>query len=160
MAGRSARVRQTSHDLDAIMRLPEEQRRTLSHGDDTPRPPATTTLQGNFTSSPSQDSFNTTPSILNTEHTHHTTKRLGFLGEMLSSASGSSASTVRGSSSNQIPASRSHTRADSTNLLRESATSPTPGVSSSSGLHLKGHPSPSKVSETCHNVLLSFQQRN
>lgn len=138
MAGRSAHTRapRISTEGDPNMRTPEHPRRSLSQGDDTPRPPGLL----------SQD----TPSVTSTQFQgnseqspYSTTKRLGFLGEMLSSSSGSgtSASTLRGSQSNQLPASRSHARAESANLLREAAPSPAPTMTSS-----KAHPSPSKVS--------------
>ncbi|KAI0700903.1 HbrB-like-domain-containing protein [Cytidiella melzeri] len=109
------------------MRTPERQRRSLSQ--DTPRPSLNAHDIGSATSSLFHNSA---------EQSQPLPKRLGFLGEMLSSNNGVSAST-RGLS-NQIPiASRSHSRADSANLLRESAASPVPAMTS------KAHPSPSKI---------------
>ena len=83
----------------------------------------------------------------------HSNKRLGFLGEklgerLLSSTSVSSSSTLRGASTAQLLP-RSHSRAESTNLLglsRDATASPVASVSTSSSPMAKAHTSPSKVS--------------
>ena len=83
----------------------------------------------------------------------HSNKRLGFLGErlgekLLSSTSVSSSSTLRGTSTAPLLP-RSHSRAESTNLLglsRDATASPVASMSSSSSPMAKAHTSPSKVS--------------
>lgn len=139
------------------MRTPERTRRSLSQGDDTPRPSGLGIFQG-ASPSPTHDAI-----FHNSADHGHAAKRLGFLGEkLLSSAnSGSSTSTVRGTT-NPIHTSRSHSRAESANLLsRDVAPSPTPGMAASSAHHAKAHASPSKVSMTanCIGVVVSAAVR-
>ena len=166
MASRSARGRRASQDSAFLlsMRTPERQRRSLSQGDDTPRPsgvlqgsavPTTTSGSSSSNTAPMAQSHisdnNLAPSIFHAGTEHGTSKRLGFLGEKLlsSSNSGLSASTLRGTPVSQLLP-RSHSRADSANLLglsRESTASPAPSsMSTSPSQFAKGHTSPSKVS--------------
>lgn len=145
MAGRSAFTRgpRTSGEGESPMRGSERQRRSLSQSDDTPRQPG---LLANPASSHDTGSATSSHFHINTDHSQHSSKRLGFLGEMLSSSANSGTSGSTRNQSNQIPP-RSHSRADSANLLREGAASPAPTMS-------KAHPSPSKVrerSETAHH---------
>ena len=118
------------------MRTPEHTRRSLSQGDDIPRPGV---FQG-------ADASSTHDAIFHNSAEHgHAAKRLGFLGDKLlaSTTSGSSTSTVRGNAA-QL---RGHARAESANLLsREMAPSPTPPLAAVTAHHAKGHTSPSKVS--------------
>ena len=139
MASRSARGRRTSQE-SSLMRTPERTRRSLSQGDDTPRPAGPGVFQS-VNPSPNSGSHDA-----NSAEHGHATKRLGFLGERLLSSSTSGSSTLRG-----IPGpttSRSHSRAESANLLlslsRDSTASPAPMAASSSH-HGKVHASPSKV---------------
>lgn len=175
MAGRSARSRRASQDSGLLlnMRTPERQRRSLSQGDDTPRPAGV--LQGAGSAS-----TNTASSSVNTGHSvqmnvgeasiaasllhvgadppsHQSNKRLGFLGEKLlsSSASTAASSTLRGTPTSQLLP-RSHSRAESANLLtlsRESTASPAPSMATTIAASplAKGHTSPSKVS-TCASL--------
>lgn len=176
MAGRSARSRRASQDASLVlgMRTPDRQRRSLSQGDDTPRPlgllqSANNTANGtgnNATSaSPTGqghpgDASTVPPSILHTGADqplpgHTPNKRLGFLGEkLLSSNLSSSASTLRGTPTSQLLP-RSHSRAESANLLglsREGTPSPAPAMAASTSQHTKGHTSPSKVSDIVSRV--------
>jgi hypothetical protein len=139
MASRSARGRRTSQDSASHMRGPERTRRSLSQGDDT----------GVNLPAPGQSHESNTA-----EHSH-ASKRLGFLGEMLlsSAASVSSTSTLRGTPAQA----RSHSRADSANLLsRDASASPVPtsGMAASPAHHAKGHASPSKVSTISSQVTI------
>lgn len=127
------------------MRTPERTRRSLSQGDDTPRPTGLGVFQSvNPSPSPGLHDAN------GAEH-GHATKRLGFLGEkLLSSSTSGSSSTIRG------PSPRSHSRAESANLLlslsRETTASPAP-MAASSTHHAKAHASPSKV---CGDIRSTF----
>ncbi len=134
MAGRSAFVRgpRTSGELDSQMRASERQRRSLSQSDDTLRPPGANPPASHDPGSATSSHFHSSA-----EHSQHPSKRLGFLGEMLSSSNNSGTGGSTRGQPNQIPP-RSHSRADSANLLRENAVSPAPTLS-------KAHPSPSKV---------------
>lgn len=130
------------------MRTPERTRRSLSQGDDTPRPAGPGVFQS-VNPSPNSGSHDA-----NSAEHGHATKRLGFLGERLLSSSTSGSSTLRGTPG---PAtSRSHSRAESANLLlslsRDSTASPAPMAASSSH-HGKVHASPSKlVSREMHRL--------
>ncbi|KAI0093316.1 HbrB-like-domain-containing protein [Irpex rosettiformis] len=137
MAGRSAFSRgpRTSGEWERPIPRPGSERQRRSLSDDTLRPPATPE-PGSATSS----HFHTSG-----DHSQHPSKRLGFLGEMLSSSTNSGTGGSTRGQSNQIPP-RSHSRADSANLLRENAASPAPTMS-------KAHPSPSKlVSREMHRL--------
>ena len=117
------------------MRTPERTRRSLSQGDDTPRP------SGTFQSVPSSHD------AASAEQHGHQTKRLGFLGDKLlasaaAAAAGPSAS-LRGTPS-QL-SSRSHSRADSANLLPRDTPAASPAPMAASASHAKTHASPSKV---------------
>ena len=166
MAGRSARSRRASQDSGILlnMRTPERQRRSLSQGDDTPRPTGVLQGAGSAATSAGSSSLNTGQSVqmhvgdasiaasllhVGADPPGHTpNKRLGFLGEKLLSSSVSATSTLRGTPTSQLLP-RSHSRAESANLLtlREGAASPAPSMATISASPLaKGHTSPSKVS--------------
>lgn len=160
MSGRSAHTRRSSQEPNHLMRTPERGMRSLSHGDDTPRP--TGMLQG---ASPNTATGNDPGSPISSQSTFvdqqlpHPPKRLGFLGEklgevlgekLLSSSSGSS-STQRGTPvAPQLLPARSHSRAESALpfISRETTSSPTPGMSAPTSGQPKGHTSPSKVCVT------------
>ncbi len=143
MAGRSARIRRGSQDSTRMMRTPERPRRSLSQGDDTPRA-AGVMLGTSATPSAAQSHEISASSLFHSGAEH--AKRLGFLGEKLLSTT--SSSTLRGTpTSSTLPTSRSHSRADSANLLsRETTASPALGMATSSSQQGKGHTSPAKVS--------------
>lgn len=147
MASRSARGRQISHDT---MRTPERTRRSLSQGggEDTPRPSASFNRDSPAPPPPHEGGATTQQ---NAVEQSHASKRLGFLGEkLLSSNSVTSSSNGRGTT-HQILPSRSHSRADSANLLsRDAAASPAPSVAATSTTHAKAHQSPSKVRTSRH----------
>ncbi|KAI0633910.1 HbrB-like-domain-containing protein [Trametes polyzona] len=119
------------------MRTPDVQRRRWSsQGDATPRP------ADGHTAHPEPTTTTTTATT--------STRRLGFLGDILLPSAGnislpSPAASVQRSS--PIPhaflPSRSHSRGDSA-LARDNAASPSPAMASSSGQPAKGHTSPSK----------------
>ncbi|KAI0790700.1 HbrB-like-domain-containing protein [Abortiporus biennis] len=119
------------------MRTPERGgQRSLSHGDDTPRPAGA--LQG---ASPTTTIDTGSPPNNLSTLPDHPPKRLGFLGEKLLS-SGSSIAP-------QLLPTRSHSRAESALpfISRDVTASPTPGmIPSTSTQQSKGHTSPSKVS--------------
>jgi hypothetical protein len=137
MSGRSAftRAPRTSGDWDSSSaRAPERQRRSLSQDTHRQLLPISSHTPDAATASTSATSPH---SNTNADTNQHLPKRLGFLGDMLSNSS--TAAATRNQQSNQIPPGRSHSRADSANLLRETTASPAPTITA------KAHPSPSKV---------------
>ncbi|GJE96768.1 HbrB domain-containing protein [Phanerochaete sordida] len=131
------------------MRTPERTRRSLSQGDDTPRPAGLGVFHS-VNPSPNSGSHDA-----NSADHAHASKRLGFLGEKLLSSSSASSSALRAAAS--ANASRSHSRADSANLLslpRDATASPTPmAAAAGHSHHSKAHASPSKlVSREMHRL--------
>lgn len=151
MAGRSAQSRRASQDVGLLVRPPDRGRRSHSIGDDTPRPTGLlhSTSSGTSASTPGE-SASPPKSPPNLYPLHDPLpKKLGFFGEkLLSSSSGSSNSTLRPNPNIALLLpTRSQSRADTlASVSRDTAASPTPGMSGSSNQTNKGHTSPSKVS--------------
>ena len=151
MASRSAQSRRASQDASVLLKTPERARRSLSQGDDTPRP--TGVLFGASAGNIQNNDSGSPPNPHPLPEPTPPTKRLGFLSEKLSlsSNSGSSSATLRAlSPAPSLLPSRSHTRAESAlNIIsREAAASPTPGMAAPPPQTAKGHASPSKVSHS------------
>ncbi|KAI0082036.1 HbrB-domain-containing protein [Panus rudis PR-1116 ss-1] len=146
----ASRSRRASQDASLLMRTPERaQTRSHSIGDDTPRPTLATqgVNPGNY-SPAGQDG--SPPSVRALPEQLLNPKKSFFSEKLLSSSAATSNSTLRTSPiAPQLLPTRSHSRVDSSTLNsvpRDSANSPTPGMSASPNQPNKGHTSPSKSS--------------
>ncbi|KAH8107830.1 HbrB-domain-containing protein [Cristinia sonorae] len=155
MAGRSAQSRRVSQDAAILLKTPERARRSLSQGDDTPRPPGV--LIGASTPPTLNNDSGSPPNSYSPVDQPTASKRLGFLSEKLSlsSNSASSSATLRASPA-PLLTSRSHSRAESAlNIItRDTTASPTHGMSATSPQSTKGHTSPSKATARTYDSKL------